>query len=517
MGNSNLCRKYGTVGVDKSESDRTNKSESATNNNEAGETTNINTFGPKVFEKKNDLATPNDVNESKKTTDVNKPTDSHELEGVNNVSKSSNSSQVERTNTSGPSHDHNEQERINKENTTSTNNNLKRKVDSVGSSSSFDESNKSDGSTISYSDNELDLLESILKTETNQKLMDRLLGCAYGQALGDAYGLSTEFETRNDVAYNYPDRSKIIPFPDYILTGHSRRWKRGDWTDDTDQWILILETLTETNNDEPEDVVFAKKLTSWIRRGYPELGDYGGMGLGANVSQVVHSHGYINDPLRASEAVWERGNRQAAPNGAVMRCSASAFVHFEDRDKIFYNMIRFEKVISTATLMCKTTHFDPRCIASCLAVCLAITDLLNENFDQNDIESLIERVRKETIEILGDSFSAEDRKLFLWHTDKNRTLEELNLDESRTIGYTYKCLGSGFYGLRSTRSFEETLNDLIRYGGDADTNGAVCGTMYGARHGYKALPYSWLRAMPFKKWFDKKIIQCFKQMDLIEM
>jgi ADP-ribosylglycohydrolase len=166
--------------------------------------------------------------------------------------------------------------------------------------------------------------------------------------------------------------------------------------------------------------------------------------------------------------------------------------------------------------MCKTTHFDPRCIASCLAVCLAVTYLLKEKVDDNDIESLIKRVQDETIEILGDSFSEEHRKFFLWHTDKARTLEELELDEPSSIGYTYKCLASGFYGLRSTRSFEQTLNDLIRYGGDADTNGAVCGTMFGARYGYKALPFKWLRAMPNKKWLDTKIIECFKEMNLIE-
>jgi ADP-ribosylglycohydrolase len=165
--------------------------------------------------------------------------------------------------------------------------------------------------------------------------------------------------------------------------------------------------------------------------------------------------------------------------------------------------------------MCKTTHFDPRCIASCLAVCLAISYLLRETVYDNDIESLIELVQKETMEILGDSFSKEDRQTFLWHTDKARTLEELNLDEPRSIGYTYKCLASGFYGLRSTRPFKETLNDLIRYGGDADTNGAVCGTMYGTRHGYSALPYKWLRAMPNKKWLDKKLINCFEKMNLI--
>ena len=166
--------------------------------------------------------------------------------------------------------------------------------------------------------------------------------------------------------------------------------------------------------------------------------------------------------------------------------------------------------------MCKVTHFDPRCIASCLAVCLVITYLLKEEANDNDIESLIQRVQQETVDILGPHLSEEHRVSFLWHTDPERTLEDLNLDEPRSIGYTYKCLASGFYGLRSKRSFQETLNDLIRYGGDADTNGAVCGTMYGVRYGYKSLPYQWLRAMPFKKWFDRKILNCFEQMKLID-
>ncbi len=49
---------------------------------------------------------------------------------------------------------------------------------------------------------------------------------------------------------------------------------------------------------------------------------------------MVRSPNYIHDPLTASKNVWERGNRQAASNGAVMRCSASAFVHFNDVDKV---------------------------------------------------------------------------------------------------------------------------------------------------------------------------------------
>lgn len=166
--------------------------------------------------------------------------------------------------------------------------------------------------------------------------------------------------------------------------------------------------------------------------------------------------------------------------------------------------------------MCKTTHFDPRCIASCLAICLTVAHLIQKKVNENDIEPLIEHVQNETLQILGDDLAIEYRQSFLWHTDRERTLEDLNLDQSSSIGYTYKCLASGFYGLRSTHSFEKTLNDLIRYGGDADTNGAVCGTMYGARHGYRALPPHWLNKMPYKKWFDRKLLKCLSQRNVID-
>ena len=70
-------------------------------------------------------------------------------------------------------------------------------------------------------------------------VLDKILGIIYGQALGDAVGLSTEFLQKNQVSHMYPEVArevdpKVMPFPDYEQTGHSVRWTRGDWTDDTD-------------------------------------------------------------------------------------------------------------------------------------------------------------------------------------------------------------------------------------------------------------------------------------------
>lgn len=37
-----------------------------------------------------------------------------------------------------------------------------------------------------------------------RELIDRFRGCLYGQAIGDALGLGTEFMTDEDIAWKYP-------------------------------------------------------------------------------------------------------------------------------------------------------------------------------------------------------------------------------------------------------------------------------------------------------------------------
>jgi ADP-ribosylglycohydrolase len=52
------------------------------------------------------------------------------------------------------------------------------------------------------------------------------------------------------------------------------------------------------------------------------------------------------------------------------------------------------------------------------------------------------------------------------------SLESLELDDASKIGYTLKCVGSGFWALCSSSDFKNMINLLIREGGDADTYGA---------------------------------------------
>lgn len=67
---------------------------------------------------------------------------------------------------------------------------------------------------------------------------DRMLGCLYGQAIGDALGLGSEFLSKDEVIQNYPDGLKS--YSQIIQDAHRRRWPIGAWTDDTDMMLCIL-------------------------------------------------------------------------------------------------------------------------------------------------------------------------------------------------------------------------------------------------------------------------------------
>lgn len=51
---------------------------------------------------------------------------------------------------------------------------------------------------------------------------------------------------------------------------------------------------------------------------------------------------------------------------------------------------------------------------------------------------------------------------------KISSLEKLQLDDKHTMGYTFKALGAGFYGLRNAKDFREMLIKVIMEAGDAD-------------------------------------------------
>lgn len=284
---------------------------------------------------------------------------------------------------------------------------------------------------------------------------DKVTGAIFGQAIGDAFGLGTEFLNREQIREYYPNG--LTNYNQFVLDDHRRHWKPGEWTDDTDQMLCILDSILANGKIEILDI--ARRIHSWAYNG--------GRGLGQTVGNVLTQKNFLDDPHKASETVWEESGRRGAANGAVMRTSVLGIWQYHDKAAIKAN----------AENVCRITHHDPRCVASCLAVVTAINRLI---MGETNVEKLLSDIEREVAQI--DMQILESLKLA-----KQDKIEVLELD-GKGIGYTLKATAAGFWVLNNCSSFDEGIQAVANQGGDADTNGAVAGAMLGARFGYRGIP-----------------------------
>jgi len=85
----------------------------------------------------------------------------------------------------------------------------------------------------------------------------------------------------------------------------SSRWDKGDWTDDTDQMLLILQMIVERGGS-VDGLDFARRIHGWMKHGFPEFGDVGGMGIGMTVGRTLRHDKFLSDPQSAAREVWEQ-------------------------------------------------------------------------------------------------------------------------------------------------------------------------------------------------------------------
>lgn len=143
----------------------------------------------------------------------------------------------------------------------------------------------------------------------NETIKERFLGTIFGQAVGDALGLNTEFMSKQEVNQFYPNG--IEDYSQIVQDDHRRRWQRGDWTDDTDMMLCILDSFVACQKVDILDI--ARRFKEWMMNG--------GMGIGRHTYNVMALGDYTSNPQKAAEIIWKMGKKKAAANGAVMRTS----------------------------------------------------------------------------------------------------------------------------------------------------------------------------------------------------
>lgn len=300
-----------------------------------------------------------------------------------------------------------------------------------------------------------------------------MLGCLYGQAIGDALGLGSEFMSKDEVNRNYPDGLKN--YSQIIQDAHRRRWAKGAWTDDTDMMLCILGGF---ENGQFNIRRVASNFKDWFN-GTP-------MGIGSHTYKVLCMGDYVEQPEMCSKLWWDLSRQQSAANGALMRTSVVGLAP--------------NNVIEQAEAICKLTHYDSRCVGSCVIAVSIIHNLVwhDKQLSYDEIKDIAQRYDNRILEWVDAAYNSAD-------------ISMLDLDEAHSIGYTLRTLSAALWCYWHSTSFEAGLLSVVNEGGDADTNGAIACAILGAKFGYASIPSYYVDNLYDQARYHQKITAFINQ------
>lgn len=308
-----------------------------------------------------------------------------------------------------------------------------------------------------------------------EQFVDKIKGTIYGQAIGDALGLGTEFMNDDEMALKYPNG--LTYYHEIFQDRHRRRWEIGDWTDDTDMMLCIANAIIK---DKGVNVfTIAKNFKDWFNDDP--------IGIGSHTLKVLIMGDYVKKPHEVSKKIWELSQCKSAANGGLMRTSIVGLLPND--------------VEENASAICRLTHYDPRCVGSCVIVCELIHALVYG----------LPCLSYEKILSIGQRYDERIEEFI--KLSRNEDIKALNLQERNAIGYTLKTLSAGLWAYWNANSFKEGLLAVVRAGGDADTNAAVACAILGAKFGYNAIPREYVEGLIYRDILDEVIEGIVKLVD----
>ena len=356
---------------------------------------------------------------------------------------------------------------------------------------------------------------------------DQVRGCLFGGALGDALGLYTEMVGR-DQAQEMWGKLGGLQFEGWEDREHTRQFQRGDWTDDTDLSITIIDSLLASSG-QVDLLDLQRRAQDWLQHGFPELGDTSGLGTGSTITTSLTDPAAALGPKAAALLTWaEMGGFDLGTSGAVMRIAPVA---------VFLHGREGRELVQGAVDVGAITHADPRSVSACVSIVVAISSLLQDSNSETAANkaqeaglaalqaytSALPALILSTSELLaGAGFAERGRRLVetfqaAYPAIQQRSSAELfqacfhhsqlsSVPEICTFSrdYAYKILAIAMWALRQERSYEDVVLEIVREGGDADTNAAVAGAVYGAKVGLSGLPERLLSGLVHKDWLAHK-------------
>ena len=280
-------------------------------------------------------------------------------------------------------------------------------------------------------------------------------GCLLGTAVGDALGLPLEGLS--------PARQQRL-FPD--ATAYHFVFGKGMVSDDTQHQVMAAQALLQSKGD-PER--FARHMAGRLRKWLAALP----AGVGFATLRAILKSCLGFSPHHSG--VFSAGN------GPAMRSALIGIGYGKHPE-------RLNQLVRRNT---RLTHTDPKAEYGALAVAWAAYHSARRNANADAYRNTL----KLHIDADAEFFDLIDRTVESVHQGDVTTDFAASLGLNKGVGgYMYHTLPVVLHAwLSHPHYFREALMAVIRCGGDADTTGAILGSIAGAGVGKQGIPDEWLK------------------------
>ena len=305
-------------------------------------------------------------------------------------------------------------------------------------------------------DNEI-FLKLLLRLKTlKMEVTDRFKGSITGLAVGDALGVTLEFQV--------PGTFEPVTT---MNGGGLFNLKPGEWTDDTSTALCLIESLIEKEGFDPVDQM--ERYVKWYKEGYLSVNGYC-FDIGNTTREALNSYIQTGDPYSGPDY------EHSAGNGSIMRLTTVPLYYYSNP----------QIAINRSADSSRTTHQHPLVIDACKYMAgIIIGALIGQTKD--------EILSKRYCPIPG---YWEDNKL---HKEIDEiacgSFKHKKPPEIKGSGYVIKSLEAALWAFHQSTNFEEGCLLAVNLGGDADTTGAVYGQIAGAYYGETGIPSKWIKKL----------------------
>nr|1T5J_A Chain A, Hypothetical protein MJ1187 [Methanocaldococcus jannaschii] len=284
------------------------------------------------------------------------------------------------------------------------------------------------------------------------KMRDKILGSVFGAVIGDALGMPTENLTKEEIKKLYGFVDSYVEPKNYL----AGKLNKGEWTDDTEQAICLIKSLTKEGIDIKK---FANCLIAWKNKNPPDIGLTSLMAI---------------DKLENNDY----SGVDSSSCGAAMRIYPLGIVFHNNLKKLKEEVIKASKI----------THNNKTAIAGALAIAFFVSSALKDRKDfslldecYNYIKDIDEEFAKKLLEI------------------KNFNNLDYIYDYFGTGVKTDEVVPSAIATYLLTDNFKEGMLKCINAGGDTDSLASMYGAMAGAYYGFKNIPKEWIDGLKNKE------------------